>query len=360
MRYGALLMGLTLVASTGVIAVPGDGRAAETIDISGKWVGVWRGIGVANIGRMEPAAAEFAQYGRNGKGRMSISGSNAAEVPTALTTAGDLGVPIYFDIKGSRIRVEHELGGRYVTAEFKVDGDVMVGRLVNSPAPVQLRLKRVGSAGRTRSDQRVEDLEKELAQERDRGDLLRGQVDEARGVAERAQAAAEMAASAAREANARAGVADAKATEALAKAGDTHAVGSSPEGTGTGTTPPVPSAVAEHRREHMATLEVGFGFDKWELDPKAEKLLREIVEKLKTDATLMADLEGYTDSIGSRVYNLGLSQRRVNSVHRYLVEKGVPLTQIHVVGLGPLPGPGTKEEQANKRRVTIKIMRLGS
>jgi outer membrane protein OmpA-like peptidoglycan-associated protein len=308
---------------------------------------------------MEPAAAEFAQYGRNGKGRMSISGSNAAEVPTSLTAAGDLGVPVYFNIKGSKIRVEHELGGRYVTAEFKVDGDVMVGRLVNSPGPVQLRLKRVGSAGRTRSEQRVEDLEKELAQERDRGDMLRGQVDEARGLAERAQAAAEVAASAARDANARAGVADAKATEALAKAGDTHAVGSSPEGTGLGTTP-VPPAVAEHRREHVATLEVGFGFDKWELDGRAEKLLGEIVEKLKSDPTLMADLEGYTDSIGTRVYNLGLSQRRVNSVHRYLVEKGVPLTQIHVVGLGPIPGPGTKDEQANKRRVTVKIMRLGS
>jgi peptidoglycan-associated lipoprotein len=358
MRYGPLLMGLTLVASTGVVAVPGGARAAD-IDISGRWVGVWRGVGVANIGRMEPAAAEFSQAGREGRGRMRISGSNAAEVPTALTTAGDLGVPVFFDVKGSKVRVQHELGGRLVTAEFKVDGDVMIGRLLNSPEPVQLRLTRVGSAGRTRGEQRLVDVEKELAQERDRADMLRAQVDEARALAERAQAAAEMAASAAREASSTAGVADAKATEALAKAGDTRGTGSSPEGTGIGTTP-VPPAVAEHRREHVATLEVGFGFDKWELDGKAEKLLTEIVEKLKTNPMLMADLEGYTDSIGTRVYNLALSQRRVNSVHRYLVEKGVPLTQIHVVGLGPIPGPGSRDEQANKRRVTVKIMSLGN
>jgi outer membrane protein OmpA-like peptidoglycan-associated protein len=358
MRYGPLLMGLTLVASTGIVVAPGGARAAD-IDISGRWVGVWRGIGVANIGRLEAAGAEFSQEGRGGRGRMHISGSNAAEVPTALTTAGDLGVPVFFDVKGSNVRVQHELGGRYVTAEFRVDGDVMIGRLLNSPAPVQFRLTRVGSAGRTRGEQRLVDVEKELAQERDRADMLRAQVDEARALAERAQAAAEMAASAAREASSTAGVADAKATEALAKAGDTRGMGSSPEGTGIGTTP-VPSAVAEHRREHVATLEVGFGFDKWELDGKAEKLLTEIVEKLKTNPLLMADLEGYTDSIGTRVYNLALSQRRVNSVHRYLVEKGVPLTQIHVVGLGPIPGAGSRDEQANKRRVTVKIMSLGN
>ncbi|HEY3065823.1 MAG TPA: OmpA family protein [Methylomirabilota bacterium] len=359
MRYGPLLVGLTLVASIGIVAVPGGARAAD-VDISGRWVGVWKGVGVANIGRMESAGAEFSQDGRGGRGRVRISGSNAAEVPTALTAAGDLGVPVFFDIKGSKIRIEHELGARYVAAEFRLDGDVMIGRLLNSPAPVQIKLTRVGSPGRTRGEQRLVDVEKELAQERDRADMLRAQVDEARALAEQARAAAEMATAAARDASSTAGVADAKATEALAKAGDTRGIGSSPEGAGTGVTPPVPSAVAEHRREHVATLEVGFGFDKWELDGKAEKLLTEIVEKLKTNPMLMADLEGYTDSIGTRVYNLGLSQRRVNSVHRYLVEKGVPLTQIHVVGLGPIPGPGSRDEQANKRRVTVKIMSLGN
>ncbi|HYZ99427.1 MAG TPA: OmpA family protein, partial [Acidimicrobiales bacterium] len=40
------------------------------------------------------------------------------------------------------------------------------------------------------------------------------------------------------------------------------------------------------------------------------------------------ELEGYADSVGSADYNVRLSQRRVETVHRYLARAGVPLERI--------------------------------
>jgi len=51
---------------------------------------------------------------------------------------------------------------------------------------------------------------------------------------------------------------------------------------------------------------------------------------------------------------VGLSQRRVEAVRRFLVEKGVELPRIHLVGLGPITEKGTPNDQ--KRRVTVNLM----
>jgi outer membrane protein OmpA-like peptidoglycan-associated protein len=41
-------------------------------------------------------------------------------------------------------------------------------------------------------------------------------------------------------------------------------------------------------------------------------------------------------------------------VRRFLVEKGIELPRIHLVGLGPIMEKGTPNDQ--KRRVTVKLM----
>jgi outer membrane protein OmpA-like peptidoglycan-associated protein len=45
-------------------------------------------------------------------------------------------------------------------------------------------------------------------------------------------------------------------------------------------------------------------------------------------------LQGFTDKIGSKNYNLALSRRRAEAVARYLTRQNVPLRGIHVIGLG--------------------------
>ena len=110
------------------------------------------------------------------------------------------------------------------------------------------------------------------------------------------------------------------------------------------------------KRNLADTISVYFGFDKANLDDRAETALLDWTKQMKENPSLVVELEGYTDSSGPRDYNLGLSQRRVESVRRFLVEKGVDLSRIHFIGLGVAKeGNGSAEDRAKNRRVTVKL-----
>jgi outer membrane protein OmpA-like peptidoglycan-associated protein len=112
---------------------------------------------------------------------------------------------------------------------------------------------------------------------------------------------------------------------------------------------------SRHKRQIVETVHVQFGFDKWELTDGAQTALIAIVKDLKTNPNLTVDLEGYTDPVGPAAYNVGLSQRRVEAVRRYLIEQGAEMPRVHAIGLGPLNGKST-EEHAKQRRVTVRMM----
>jgi len=74
----------------------------------------------------------------------------------------------------------------------------------------------------------------------------------------------------------------------------------------------------------------------------------------------MLEIQGYTDSVGSENYNDGLSQRRAESVLRYLVSKGVPLFRIAIVGLGesnPVAPNNNSAGRQQNRRVEVRLLR---
>ncbi|MEM9195646.1 MAG: OmpA family protein [Myxococcota bacterium] len=71
-------------------------------------------------------------------------------------------------------------------------------------------------------------------------------------------------------------------------------------------------------------------------------------------------VEGHTDSRGRREYNVGLSQRRAESVVEYLVENGqVEQSRLEAQGFGPdrpvVENARTREEHARNRRVEFNI-----
>jgi len=77
----------------------------------------------------------------------------------------------------------------------------------------------------------------------------------------------------------------------------------------------------------------------------------------KSDAEKFV-VEGHTDSIGSDATNEELSYRRAQTVHDYLIERGVPAEKIRAVGYGksrPVADNTTAEGRANNRRVEIII-----
>jgi outer membrane protein OmpA-like peptidoglycan-associated protein len=102
------------------------------------------------------------------------------------------------------------------------------------------------------------------------------------------------------------------------------------------------------------TVHVHFGFDRATLDDGAQTALLGLVKELQGNPNLVVELTGFTDMKGPREYNFALSQRRVESVRRFLVEKGVQVARIQAVGLGAMTDNATPETQ--KRRVTAKLM----
>lgn len=110
---------------------------------------------------------------------------------------------------------------------------------------------------------------------------------------------------------------------------------------------------SRHDRSLVETVQVQFGFDRSELDDGAQTALLSMVKELLQNPRLGLELEGYTDAVGAREYNIQLSQRRVEAVRRFLVGSGIALPRIHAVGLGPITERGVPDEK--KRRVTVKL-----
>jgi len=109
-----------------------------------------------------------------------------------------------------------------------------------------------------------------------------------------------------------------------------------------------------YNQKAVDTVEVYFGFDRADLSDGAQTALLGVVKELQASPTLIVRLGGFTDPTGKRDYNYGLAQRRVEAVRRFLVDKGVELSRVQAIGMGPLEDPKISEEK--KRRVTVTLM----
>lgn len=76
---------------------------------------------------------------------------------------------------------------------------------------------------------------------------------------------------------------------------------------------------------------VYFGFDKYTVDSGERTKLDAISGQAQNTKLIIA---GYTDQFGTEEYNLGLSDRRAQSVREYLVKLGSTQTNIEVLALG--------------------------
>lgn len=79
---------------------------------------------------------------------------------------------------------------------------------------------------------------------------------------------------------------------------------------------------------------VFFEFDKAELTPESTSALERLVTMLNDNPTITIELSAHTDSRGSDNYNQRLSQRRAESVVKFLVESGIDAERLTPVGYG--------------------------
>lgn len=109
--------------------------------------------------------------------------------------------------------------------------------------------------------------------------------------------------------------------------------------------------------------DVFFNFDSATITDEGEARLREIGATLITITNPDIEVHGHTDATGPEVYNMGLSQRRAESVKDWLLENFSQLNgnQITVRAFGedqPIDTNDTREGRARNRRVEIKVITL--
>lgn len=104
---------------------------------------------------------------------------------------------------------------------------------------------------------------------------------------------------------------------------------------------------------------VKFQYDKASLTANAQVILRSVVKALKGQPGMDVKIAGHTDSNGSNAYNQGLSERRADSVKRFLVGHGISPARLTTIGYGETRPIATNETAAGRqknRRVVFHIL----
>jgi outer membrane protein OmpA-like peptidoglycan-associated protein len=111
----------------------------------------------------------------------------------------------------------------------------------------------------------------------------------------------------------------------------------------------------------LATEEIYFDFNKSNIRAEDYAKLDRVAEKLKSDPDLIAEMGGYTDSVGTSDYNIVLGQKRADAARSYLVSK-------HNINYGRLAirtfgreaaanaPASTVDKRLHDRRVTIDVL----
>ena len=88
-------------------------------------------------------------------------------------------------------------------------------------------------------------------------------------------------------------------------------------------------------------------------------VLDDVVQALKDYPDLQVRIEGHTDNVGNDDYNLRLSQTRADSVHDYIVGKGIARSRLTTKGYGetrPIDTNMTPQGKQKNRRVEFHIL----
>lgn len=116
------------------------------------------------------------------------------------------------------------------------------------------------------------------------------------------------------------------------------------------------TANAKPMPKGRADLRVTFVTGSAELTEAGQRAAQDFAAALSTPLLqgMRFTIEGHTDAVGARDYNLDLSRRRAQAVVDYLVGKGVDRARFDVVGHGfDKPLAGTSAKAAVNRRVEV-------
>ena len=208
----------------------------------------------------------------------------------------------------------------------------------NTTAPIQAKVDQVGDQT-THNSQQIDETRNQVKQ-----------------VDEKAQNGISSAQERASSADQHAATADQHAGEAMNKATQAAQLGEQ-NSQGIDSLRNVVSNIDDYQLQTSAA--VPFKFDKFALTSEAKEDLDKLADQAKADKRFFIAVEGYTDSTGSRAYNVSLSQKRADAVVEYLVGKhDIPIYRVHMIGLGqdkPVDEAHNRAARAKNRRVEVKV-----
>lgn len=101
-----------------------------------------------------------------------------------------------------------------------------------------------------------------------------------------------------------------------------------------------------------------FDYGESTLKPESFAEIKRIANILANMPAVNIEIGGHTDNSSSKAFNLGLSQRRAETVRQAFIELGVPAARITAVGYGPDQPTATNDTEAGRalnRRVEMKL-----
>ncbi|MCP9752252.1 OmpA family protein [Ferruginibacter sp. HRS2-29] len=109
---------------------------------------------------------------------------------------------------------------------------------------------------------------------------------------------------------------------------------------------------------NFAAKNVFFSTGSYKLLAKSNKSLNAVADLMKSDESLMIDIDGHTDSQGSDEKNQVLSDNRAAAVKNYLVSKGIAESRLKSAGYGetkPVADNKTAAGRAKNRRTEMTV-----
>ena len=109
---------------------------------------------------------------------------------------------------------------------------------------------------------------------------------------------------------------------------------------------------------NFAAKNVFYATGSYKLLPKSFKSLNAVADLMKTDESLMIDIDGHTDAQGSDEKNQVLSDNRAASVKNYLISKGIAESRLKSTGYGetkPVADNTTAAGRAKNRRTEMTV-----
>ncbi len=112
--------------------------------------------------------------------------------------------------------------------------------------------------------------------------------------------------------------------------------------------------------ETGALYTIYFGYDSYSIKPDFLETIKKNAQWMKSNPDQSIILEGHADERGGNEYNLALSQRRVQSIKRFLSEFGVDKRNLTLLSYGEEKPANNEHNEAawkENRRVEVKILK---